>query len=319
MDYLNQVLGIQSSYKEDVIIALPNYIYERYRMQRVTLDETDVIFVYPKGDLDAVNIVKKHIDRIQKAGNAPAVLVLMQITYRQKEYLIREHIPFIVDGKQIYLPFMGTYLQERCNEDRPQTDTMLPSAQLLLLYYIYHGCGELQTNEAVQKLHFTSTSISRASRQLEAMGLIHNEKRGIQKVIFSELKPEALFHKAEAHLRNPVKRTVYVSRSSISQDLLLSGYSALSEYSMLNPPQVFSFATDSLDLWGKTASKTLQNSEYQCALQLWRYDPKKLTGRKTVDELSLALSLRDDKNERIEESIDEMLNQVWREIDDKRD
>ncbi len=317
MDYLNQVLGIHVSYKKAKTTSLPNYIYERYRLQRVTLDETEAVFVYPKGNLDAVNILQKHLDRIQKAENAPAVLVLTQITYRQKEYLLRERIPFIVEGKQIYLPFMGTYLQERCDGDQPQADVMPPSAQLLLLYYIWHGCGELQTNEAVQKLQFSSMSISRASRQLEAMGLIRCEKRGIQKIIYSEVTPEVLFHKAEAHFRNPVKRTVYVPKSSIGKDLLLCGYSALSEYSSINPPQVASFATDSLEPWEKTASKTLLDSADQCALQLWRYDPRILAGGKSVDRLSLALSLQGDKDERVEQSTEEMLNQVWREIDKK--
>ena len=46
------------------------------------------------------------------------MLVLRELSFRQKEYLIREKIPFIVDGKQIYLPFMAVYLQERCSAEK---------------------------------------------------------------------------------------------------------------------------------------------------------------------------------------------------------
>ena len=69
------------------------------------------------------------------------------------------NIPFIVDGKQIYLPFMALYLQERGDGEKQDTSRMLPSAQLLLLFYIYHGCGELSTSDATQKLELKQLGI----------------------------------------------------------------------------------------------------------------------------------------------------------------
>ena len=163
MEYLKQVLGIRVMYRDDAVNSLPNFIHARYRVQRVTLDGKPAIFVYPKEELETVSAVKKHLDRIKRTGEAPTVLVPDHLSYRQKEYLLREHIPFIVDGKQIFLPFMALYLQERGDSERIDKTEILPSAQLLLLYYIYHGCGELLTSEASQKLAFTATSISRAS------------------------------------------------------------------------------------------------------------------------------------------------------------
>ncbi|MCC8052171.1 MAG: MarR family transcriptional regulator [Clostridiales bacterium] len=319
MEYLNHVLGIRVMYKDDKIGSMPNFIHARYRMQVVALDGKEAIFLYPKTELDAVSAIRKQIDRIQRTAGMPVVLVPEYLTYRQKEYLLREQIPFIVDGKQIYLPFMAVYLQERCNGERPVVEAMLPSAQLLLLYYIYHGCGEMLTSEAADKLRFTPTSVSRASRQLEEMDLLRTEKRGVQKVIFSEKKPEEMFAAAKDYFRNPVKRVIYVPKAEIKENLLLSGYHALSEYSMLNPPSVTALAADSIAKWEGVSSKQLQSSEDQCALEFWRYDPKKLSDGAYVDKLSLAISLREDRDERIEEAVEEMLTQVWRDIDGKRD
>ena len=187
-----------------------------------------------------------------------------------------------------------------------------------MLFYIYHGCGELLTSEASQKLGFTATSISRASRQLEEMGLIRTEKRGVQKVIYSDKTPEEVFSVAKENLSNPVKRTIYVSKANIETDLLLSGYSALSEYSMINPPMVECFAAGSVAAWEKEASNKLQSTDDQCAVELWRYDPRKLSGGNCVDKLSLALALSADKDERIEEAVEEMLTRVWEELNGKR-
>ena len=274
VDYLNQVLGISVMYKEGTI-SVPNFIHARYRLQMVTLDGKAAVFVYPNGELETVSAVKKHLERVENTANVPVVLIPKHLTFRQKEYLLRDHIPFIVEGKQIYLPFMALYLQERGDSERPDTKMMLPSAQLLLLCYIYHGCGELLTSEAAQELGFTATSISRASRQLEEMGFIRAEKRGVQK----------------------------------------SGYSALSEYSMMNPPMAECFAAGSIAAWKKAASNRLESAEDQCAVELWRYDPRKLTKDHCVDRLSLALALSADKDERIEEAVEEMLTSVWEEID----
>ncbi len=318
MEYLKHVLGIRVVYRDSPPKPEPNYINARYRLNLVTLDGKAAVFVYPKADLDSVSAIKKHLEKIEQTEQIPAILVPDYLTYRQKEYLLRDRIPFIVDGKQIYLPFLAVYLQERGDGEKQEIKTMLPSAQLLLLYYIYRGCGELLTSEASQKLGFTATSISRASRQLEAMGLIQTEKQGVQKVIKSPKTPEELFNAARNSMNNPVKRTIYVPKVEVKEKLLMSGYSALSEYSMINPPMLECFAAENVVVWEKSASSKLQNTEDQCAVELWRYDPKKLAENDCVDRLSLVLALSADKDERIEEAVEKMLTSVWEELDGKR-
>lgn len=46
--------------------------------------------------------------------------------------------------------------------------------------------------------------------------------------------------------------------------------------------------------------------------------PENLQVEDCVDRLSLALALREDRDERIEEAVEEMLSDVWREIAGKR-
>ena len=67
--------------------------------------------------------------------------------------------------------------------------------------------------------------------------------------------------------------------------------------------------------WNDFMTKDLQDSNSQVAIEMWRYDPRKLSREKMVDELSLALSLREDADERVEEAVEEMLNNLWRKID----
>ena len=118
MEYLNKVLGVKVTYEDVDFKHLPNFIVTRYRLQMVSMNEQKMVFLYPKAELEQIEVLKKHIARIQKNENLPVVLVLKELSYRQKEYLIREKIPFIVEGKQIYLPFMALYLQERCSAEK---------------------------------------------------------------------------------------------------------------------------------------------------------------------------------------------------------
>ena len=97
-----------------------------------------------------------------------------------------------------------------------------------------------------------------------------------------------------------------------------SGYSALAEYSMLNAPNVTCFATEKISQWKGILTNNLQDSRTQVAVGMWRYNPRKLSNRKCVDELSLALALKEDSDERVEEAVEEMLNDLWRRIDGHR-
>lgn len=278
MEYLYKVLGIKATVQRAEFDHLPNYIAVRYRLQKVSMDGQKVIFLYPKTELEQIEVLKKHIARIQKKENLPVVLVLNELSYRQKEYLLRQKIPFIVDGKQIYLPFMSVYLQERCDAEKQPREDLLPSAQLLLLHFIYGGTKELP----------------------------------------SEDPPEVLFQKAEETLLNPVKRTVYVPKEYIGADMLVSGYSALAEYSMLSAPAVECYATDKISQWKNVMTNRLQDSKTQVAVEMWKYDPRILATGHSVDALSLALTLKDDTDERVEQAVEELLSEVWRKIDGRK-
>ena len=318
MEYLNKVLGIKATYENMEFKHLPNFIAVRYRLRTVSMNGQRAIFVYPKTELEQIAVLKKHIARIQTNEKLPVVLILKTLTSRQKEYLLREKISFVVEERQIYLPFMALYLQERCNAEKQTREEILPSAQMLLLHFIYRGAQELSASQAAKDLELTSTSISRASRQLEEMGLLQIRKMGVQRILLSEDSPKILFQKAEGKLLNPIKRTVYIPKELVGMDLPESGYSALAEYSILNVPNVKCYATEKISQWKGVMANRLQDSQTQVAVEMWRYNPRKLSARNIVDELSLALALREDTDERVEEAVEEMLNELWRKIDGYR-
>lgn len=319
MDFLQQLLGIRvQCEKADIHSVLPNYLSSRYAIEKAKLDDFDVVFVRLCGEFESVDVLKKHLVQIEGFFGSRAVLVLSRMTYRQREYLLRSRVPFIVKEKQIYLPFLAVYLQSRCDAEVTETETLAPAAQVLLLHYLYSGCGEMKTSDAAKALALTPMSISRASKQLERFGLLKTKRIGVEKIMFCDKNPRELFLEAEPFWINPVKRTLYLPRAEVGDGLLLGGASALSALSSLNPPRVACYASGSVSALGNSVSPTLHDGNEECAVELWRYDPKRLSTGDTVDPLSLVLAFREETDERVEVAVEEILERTWKEIDGKR-
>ena len=68
---------------------------------------------------------------------------------------------------------------------------------------------------------------------------------------------------------------------------------------MLNAPNVRCCAAERISQWKDVMTNSLQDLQVQVAVEMWRYNPRKLPTRNIVDELSLALALREDADERL--------------------
>ena len=111
-------------------------------------------------------------------------------------------------------------------------------------------------------------------------------------------------------MRSPVKTGHFIFGVE-PKDKQFAGLSALSQYSMIAPPIVPTYAIDALT-WKKFSSKgqIIPYSEGATAeLEVWRYDPKLFQQNQTVDPFSLYLSLKDVTDERVEYALTEMLEQ----------
>jgi DNA-binding transcriptional ArsR family regulator len=313
MEYLKRVLRLNVKIdKSAQSYSLPNYIISRYSINTALFDRQKVFLLYPKTELDQVNAIKKHVQKIQTIEKIPVVIVLTRITARQRQNMIDAGIPFVVENKQCYLPFMGTILTERCDAPVDSAEKLIPSAQMLLFYYIYKNKKEIYASEAVEALKVSAMSITRAVRQLEQTGLIRTYKNGVMKIITSDYTARELFERSKGHLSCPIKRKQYIRKEAVDQSLLISGDQALSMYSMLNPPRVNVYATGEYEKWKDYLEDTFFDEEQQVELQIWKYNPQMLAKDSAVDVLSLAMCYVDDPDERVEEAVEEMLEQYWR-------
>ena len=313
MKYIADTLGIEVNTEPwDSVDKLPYFLFDRYEFMKATIGGVPCLFIKPKGELDALTAIKKHILRVREIEQLPVIVVIESMTARRRKSLIGAHIPFVAPAYQIYLPFLGIALSERYTSPTTPRETLMPSSQLLLFHYLYHTEPELRTGETAEVFGISAMQISRSIKQLTALELVLARKEGVRTIIYSNERHHDLFDKAKPYLLNPVRKRLYVDYEELPVGLPLSGYSALSEMTMLGSPTTKTFA-----LYGKTAelsgTEALVDNTEQVEVEIWRYNPVTLSrDPNVVDALSLAASLAHEDDPRIEQSLDELLSKVWR-------
>lgn len=117
------------------------FIQDRFNIEIVMLETMVTLFLSLNMELDHRASLQKQIARIQKEENLPVVIELLTVSSYRRDAFIDAKIPFVVPEKQLYLPHMGTYLQERFNREAAKLEKFQPAAQILFFYYLYQGQG----------------------------------------------------------------------------------------------------------------------------------------------------------------------------------
>lgn len=312
MGLLTNIFGIKAEYEDwNKQSSLPLYITSGYEIQAASLSGYRCILLTPKGELATLPALRKQIKRIQEIDPLPVVLRLSAISAYRREKLIEDRIPFITN-KQAYLPFMGAFLTKE-DKETAKTEKFMFSTQQLVLLYLYGRKQKLYISEATKKLPFTAMTMSRAVKQLEKTNLFHISKEGVNKVIASKYDRQELFEKLRKYLSTPVRKAAYIEKVKLTEDMLYAGETALAEETMLNPGRVKTYAAEVRAISKELLMDEFIDPDEQVKVELWEYDPRQFSDGKTADKLSVALSFSENKDERIEAAVEELLESVWRE------
>ena len=307
------VFGLTINYKSwDKKQALPLYVAGNYEIDEAIVSNNRFIVMSPIGDLPTLPAMKKHIEKIQKIDDVPVAFYLKNLSDFRRKGMLESNIPFMTE-KQVFLPFIGTLLMEEKNNALYKEKFMFSTQQLFLMY-LYNRQNKLYVANVGKKLPYSAMTLSRAVKQLEASDLFLVYKDGVNKVIESKYDRRELFERAKPFLLDPVRKYGYIEKSRIDENMVLASESALAKNSMLNPSKLITYAIDEQKMDINQMENELVDPNKQVRLELWGYDPKLFSDDNVADVLSVALSLREIVDERIEEAIDECIE---RELNEK--
>ena len=312
MEYIERVLGLDVSRQPwDHLQKMPYYIQDRFAIEKVTLGNLETLFLYPKTELDHTAALQKHIARIQKAESLSVVIVLPSMSRYRRDAFVEARIPFVVPDKQLYLPFIGTYMQERLDSEAVKLEKFQPATQVLFFYYLYQGKKDMYMSNAVKDLGYSAMTISRAAKQLIQTGFFTESKNGVQKVLTGTQQGRELFYSVRPALINPVRRRTSIKKANVNGAYILAGDSAIAKQTMLNDSIFCCYAV--------VGKQNLQELPYamdantDVVIEVWKYDPALLSKDGMVDPLSLTMSFEDEEDERVQDAIEELLDTLWEE------
>ena len=99
-------------------------LIDKYSYTLVELNEAKFLSITPLYDLPTIPTLANHMKTIQKAKGLPVVYHPKNLTPSKMKGLLKHQIPFIVDMKQVYLPFLGTYLQAVAEREVNDSDVL---------------------------------------------------------------------------------------------------------------------------------------------------------------------------------------------------
>ena len=302
--YIKPVLGYDiQKLAYDLPDKMPQYLLSNYSFQKYMIGTQECLFVVPIEF--SFTGYKKQYQKIKQVTGLPIVLQLKSITKYQRQVLIKEHIPFVVENSQIYLPFLAISLNEKFQEAE-EIKKFTPITQLVFLYLFYHR-EKVSATELAQKVNCTVMSVSRAYKALISCELFHLENDGVKKYIVPNSEGGELLRNAESFLINPVAKNIYLQKDVQLQKTIASGIYALSKKTMLNA----TVQDETYAVYRKiqvSATECISKTEYLSGVGLkvesWSYDPSVLSDDGVVDDISLILSLKDNYDERIQMELD---------------
>lgn len=261
--------------------------------------------------------MKKQQKKYEEALQCPVAYEVTINSVSMRNALVKNRISFIDLPANIFLPFLGIVLQDIYRKQRIKADKMMPATQMVFLELFYMKNEEsILKSEIARKLNLTKTSITRATAQLEEMELIHQNKSGTEISIKRNYPRREYYEKAKPYLINPIQKVVTITGAEANWKMWCAGETALSRMSELNPPRIEEMAIykgDEIVDQFEVVDERMADPKDILKVQLWKYNPAyfvigdSFSKRGCVDPISLACSFKENVDERIEMSIDELL------------
>ncbi len=316
--YLETLSGVSPHLQPLVVSQLPLFIRNRFSFYSVELFGKPWCLAQEdeSWDIGSPGEYEKQAEILRPHLKAPVVFVLAALPSNARNRMVQKGIPFIVPGTQAFLPAALVDLRERFpRPSQKGRSSLSPTAQLTLLYHLEkEPLNGLPLNSIAEKMHCSAMMLSKVKDELEETGLCEVERDGRSMTLKFPAAKRALWNLAQNRLTSPVKKTRWVKWKTPGYPALLAGISALSRRTMLADDRIPTYALGPkmLESWLEQGTMIgCPDAEQATAkIEVWSYEPKLLGDNEAVDPLSLYLSLRDSPDDRIQQQLERLIDQV---------
>lgn len=314
-EFLESVLRQNVSMQETHCFddKLPLILQGRYNFYKMKTNGLPWMAIQPKQDVGLV-MLRKDRTKIEKMSGLNCALFLSAASFYMKEKMLEEGIPFVLEKRQVYLPFIGILLSNVNEREIAPVHLISYLTQKLIFVAIYEKWEQVIVSEAAKKLNVSKMSVSRCFDEIEYLNVNIMEMKGKSRAITVPADIKKLWDDMQSILRSPV-----VTRYELQEDIRLgkkAGISALCEYSLLSDNDYPTYAITKKEINSVGVQKMKQahpEEKIGCVVLELGYFIN-FENKELEDPMSVALSLTDAEkwDERVNISVHEMLEDyVW--------
>lgn len=311
---------------------LPFYLKKAFAYNVIELFNQRFLLVNILEEELDFDTIQKHRLRLRTYldANEPIIFVFNQLSNYLRKQLMNEKIAFIVPGKQIFILELGSIFSEkqraRFSTKSEKTNTKwMPSTQALFLYLMRTDDFSSSMERIAKKLDLAKMSISRGFVELANLGLIE-KVNGVGKDRFQfNSSKQNTWEKAVEHFIDPILKSYSIHKDTIDERIqnqfVVSGVSALTYHSMLSQPANRVYGITS-KRFKEVLNEVIELPKYDkdaITIQVFNHTMQEKEG--VLDPLSIALILKDEKDERIQSEVKHMLELYFNkeEMNDKKE
>ena len=208
---------------------LPSFLSRMYSLHEGHIAGRRCIFLATADNTATPSNISKHIALVRPTVDAIVVFVAPWLSAHHRARLHRTRIPFVVPGKQLYIPDLAMDLREHFRTPKPRRAAGLsPAAQAVLFH---RSCGSTRPRQSqslvATQLHYSAMSIGRAFDDLVGAGLAQTDRHGRERRIQFKTEGRQLFDAAHDLLRSPVRTEKFIRDVHAAPPLKHAGESAL--------------------------------------------------------------------------------------------
>jgi len=276
-----------------------------------------LLFAEPKGKVAAPRSLAITASNLSSLLDLPTVFLLPACPAYERQRLVDKDVYFVISDKYVHLPML--LANERIRRTKP-AKVLTPVAQYLLLYHLQVESLEgLAARDMENKVPYSYASITLGITCFEDLGLCHKIPDGSKrKVIHFDKTGKELWEQVQSFLINPIAARIFCDDLLTEEHFPTCGINALAHYTKLNPdPERIIMMTTKQFRDFKTSGVIVRPNEFDgnIIIEAWKYPPVTSMGSETewVDRLSLAISLREDSDPRVEGEVEHLINDTqWK-------
>ena len=293
--------------EKEIHIKMPLYIKAAYELWNTEIAGFGVLFLKIKDSQVDMRIHQNAVKKVEELCPCTVVLVFEKLDGRNANSLIKKHTPFIIENKQIYMPFALVQIQtQHIKINQKIYNELTVDADTILIGYLDNKISNGMMIKNISEItNRDIRAVSNAFDILESFNFVNIEKIGRSKQVYFIPKLE-VYERLKENNKSPIKYTFY-THDILNMETIFSGYSALAKYTSLIDESVKTIAISQKTL----KNMNIQELEYDkdianYRIEVWDREPSLFSYNNAINSLYLLRILKNTNDERTNYALEEI-------------